>query len=189
MQLDLPAGDADLFDDQAQQALALLEVERVDAGGGLLGEAGDALAQAVADGELVAPGGERGLLGLELRVADVDVGGAAVEFGHVDVSGLVEVGDASALGGGLVDAAREAGELGGQQLVVGRGLAADDRALGGEQDVGAQQDVADLGEHEGVEFVGADAPLGAALVGSAGAQRVVVVAAVVAVAAGAVVGA
>jgi hypothetical protein len=177
-----------LFDDEPEQALALVEVERVDAGGGLVGEVADALAQAVADGEFVALGRQRGLLLLELGAAGVDFAGAAVEFGYVDVAGLVEIGDAASLGGGFVNAAREAGELGGEDFVVGCGLAADEGALGGQQDVGAQQDVADLGEHEGVELVGADAPRGATLVGTAGRERVAV-AAVVAVAAGAVVGA
>ena len=43
-QLDLPAVDADLLDDQAQQSLTLIEVERVDLVGGVFGEVGDPLA-------------------------------------------------------------------------------------------------------------------------------------------------
>ena len=36
--LDLPAGDFDLFDDEAEQALAAVEVESVDPGCGRCGE-------------------------------------------------------------------------------------------------------------------------------------------------------
>ena len=182
----MPALDAYLLDDQAEQSLALVEVERVDPVCGLLGEVGDALAEAVADGEFVTLGCELGLLGLELAAAAVEFGCSTVEFGHVDVTGLVEVGDPSALGGCLVHAAGEAGELSVEDLVVRRGLLGDECAFAGEQHVGAQQDVADLREHERVEFVGADPPLGAALIDSACAQRVVVVTAVVPVLAGAV---
>jgi hypothetical protein len=121
--------------------LALVEVERVDPVGGLVREAGDAAAEAVVEGELVALGGELGLLGLELVASAVDFGGSSVEFFHVDVAGLVEVGDPSPLGGGFVDAAGESVELGVQDFVVGGGLAADDCLLTGEQHVGAQQDL------------------------------------------------
>ena len=133
----MPALDADLLDDQAEQSLALVEVERVDSVGGLLGEVGDALAEAVADGELVALGCELGLLGLELAAATVELGCSTVEFEHVDVTGLVEVGDPSALGGCLFDAAGEAGELGVEDLVVRGRLPGDECAFAGEQDVGA----------------------------------------------------
>jgi len=184
-EFDLPAVHADLLDGQAQQSLTLVEVERVDPVGGLLGEVGDPLAQAVADGELVSLGGQFGLLGLKLPAAGVDLGCPAVELFHVDVAGLVEVGDPAAFGGGFLDAAGEARELGVEDFVVRRGLAGDERLLAGEQHVGAQQDLAHLVEHERVELGGADHPFGAALVGSAGLDRVVVGAAVVAVLPGA----
>ena len=86
----------------------------------------------------------------------VDFGGSSVEFFHLDVAGLVEVGDPAALGGGFLDAAGEAVELGVEDFVVGGGLAGDERLLAGEQHVGAQQDLAYLVEHERVELVGAD---------------------------------
>ena len=115
--------------------MALVEVERVDPVGGLGGEAGDALAQLVADRELVALGGELGLLGLlgfELVAAGVDLGRSAVELFHVDVPGLVEVGDPAALGGGFLDAAREACELDVEELVVGGRFAGRECSLAGE---------------------------------------------------------
>jgi hypothetical protein len=59
-----------------------------------VGQAGDAAAEAVVEGEFV-------------------------EFFHVDVAGLVEVGDPSPLGGDFLDAAGEAVELGVEDFVVG----------------------------------------------------------------------
>ena len=44
MDLDVPAGDADLLDDEAQQALAAVEIEFVERGEDAFGEAGDAAA-------------------------------------------------------------------------------------------------------------------------------------------------
>ena len=137
----------------------------------------------------MALGFEFGLLCLEVSAAGVDVAGSSVEFFHVDVAGLVEVGEAASLGGGLFDAALESVELGGEQLVVGGRLAGDERPLAGDEHVGAQQDLAHLVEHERVELVSADHLLGAALAGPAGLDRVVVCAAVVAVLARAAVGA
>ena len=58
MDLDLPAGDAHVVDDKAQQLLALLEVEFVDAEGCSTSEVADSLLEAVIDGELLALGDE-----------------------------------------------------------------------------------------------------------------------------------
>jgi hypothetical protein len=79
------------------------------------------------------------------------------------------------LGGGLVHATGETGELGREDLVVRGRLLGDGCAFAGDQHVGAEQDVADLREHERVEFVGADPPLDAALIDSACTQCVVAV--------------
>ena len=49
--LDVPAGDLDIFDEQPQEVLALGGVELVDDGGHAGGEALDALAEPVAAGE------------------------------------------------------------------------------------------------------------------------------------------
>ena len=49
--LDVPAADPDLLDHQAQQLLALGEVEAVEGGEDPLGEGADALAQPVVLGE------------------------------------------------------------------------------------------------------------------------------------------
>jgi D-serine deaminase-like pyridoxal phosphate-dependent protein len=53
--VDLPAGDTDLLDNQAHEALAAVEVEAVDAVCGLGGEGVDAAAQPVVVRELTAP--------------------------------------------------------------------------------------------------------------------------------------
>ncbi len=85
------------------------------------------------------------------------------------------------LGAGGVELAVQPGELGGEQFVVGGGCADGDGLLAGEQQGRVEQRGADLGEDEVVEGVGADVAFGAAAVLPAGAQRVVVVAVVVAV--------
>ncbi len=85
------------------------------------------------------------------------------------------------LGFGAVDLTLESGELGGEKIVVGRWLAAHNGGLAGSEELGAQQRLADLVEHEGVEFVGPDLPFSAAPFRSACSQPVVIGAAVVVV--------
>ena len=179
--LDVPAGDLDVFDEQPKQVLALGGVELVDDGADAGGEACYALAEPVSAGEVGALSGEAGAFVLEFALACGDRGGAALQFGHVDERGLVEVDQPAVLAAGCVEFAVEAGELGGEQLVVrGRGVHRDG-VLAGQQQAGVEQGGADLGEDELVEGVGADVAFGAAAVLAAGAQRVVVVAVVVAV--------
>ena len=70
--------------------------------------------------------------------------------------------------------------MGGEQLVVGRrSLFGQDRFTGGEQ-VGSGEQLAYLVEHEGIEFVGSDAPFGAATVRATGTPRIAMRAEVVA---------
>ena len=52
MDLDLLARDPDVLDDEAEQALTLVEVQAVERLGHALGEAGQALAEPVALSEL-----------------------------------------------------------------------------------------------------------------------------------------
>ena len=181
MDLDLLARDADVLDDEAEQALALVNVEAVERLGHALGEAGQALAEPVALGEPAPFGGKTGLLVGELLAAGVDLSGPPPDLGEVQQPSLVEVDQPAAFGLGGVELALQAGELGAKQLVVGGGLAGGDGGLAGSQHRRAQQRGADLVEHEGVELVGADVALGAAVVFAAGAQGVVVAAVVVAV--------
>jgi hypothetical protein len=58
VELDVPALDADVFEDETEQLLAAVEVEGVDAVQGAVREVGDAGAQAVAGGELALAGDE-----------------------------------------------------------------------------------------------------------------------------------
>ncbi|HVA75810.1 MAG TPA: hypothetical protein VNF71_14725 [Acidimicrobiales bacterium] len=68
MDLYLPAEDADFFDDQAQEALALLEVELVEAVGDACGEVAYTAEELVMAGELLVAGLKLLSLGLETRV-------------------------------------------------------------------------------------------------------------------------
>jgi len=100
--LDVPAADPDLLDHQAQQLLALLEVEAVEGGEDLLGEGADPVAQPVVGGERVALVGERLALFGDDAAASVEFLDAALQFDQVDQPGLVAVDQATAFGlGGL----------------------------------------------------------------------------------------
>jgi hypothetical protein len=103
--LDVPAGDPDVFDEQAQQLLFLGVVEGVDdsmdAGGGVM-HTGSELVVASERRSFV---GEAGSLVLQLFSAGGDFGGAALHFGELDKPALVEVDEAAPFGVGGVDLA------------------------------------------------------------------------------------
>jgi hypothetical protein len=119
--LDLPAGDLDVFDEQPQQFLPLGGVELVDDGGHAGCEVLDAVAEPVAAGEVGALGGEAGAFVLQFALPRGDRGGAALQPGHVDQPGLVEVDQPVVLAAGGFEFAVQAGQFGGEQLVVGDG--------------------------------------------------------------------
>src|SRR4029077_10214707 len=148
-------------------------VELVDDGGHPGGEVLDAVAEPVAAGQVGALGGQAGPLVLQLALAGGDPGGAALQFGHVDQPGLVEVDQPAVFTAGGAGPAVQAGELGGEQLGVGGGGVPRDGLLPGQQQGGVEQGGADLAEDEFVEGVGADVAFGAAPVVAAGADRVV----------------
>jgi hypothetical protein len=77
----------------------------MDAGG----EAFDAVAEPVAAGEVGALGGEAGALVLEFALPGGDRSGAALQFGHVDQAGLVEVDEPAVLAAGGLEFAVQAG--------------------------------------------------------------------------------
>jgi len=172
--------DADVFEHEAQQLLAAVEVEGVDAVQRALGEVGDAQVQAVAGGELALAGGEGLVFLLQAVSADVDLVAASFHLGVVDHAGLVEVSDPPSFGAGVLESALQAGQLGAEQLVGGGWGVGCDRGLSGGDQVRAGEQLAYLVEDEGVQFVGAYAPFGAAVLGSAGAPGVAVRAEVVA---------
>src|SRR6266487_3724465 len=87
--LDLPAGDVDVFDQQAQQLLSLWAVELVYYLADLLREVGDAAAEQVPAGECGALGGEGVAFGLQVALPGGDFAGAAVQFGQVGAQRVV----------------------------------------------------------------------------------------------------
>ena len=115
----MPAGDADVFDEQAQQLLFLGVVEGVDDGVDAGGEVVHAAAELVVTGERGSFVGEAGSLVLQLFSAGGDFGGAALHFGEFDEPALVEVDEAAPFGVGGLDLAVQPGQFGGQEFVVG----------------------------------------------------------------------
>ena len=100
--LDVAAADPDLLDHQAQQLLALGEVEAVERGEDPLGERADALPQPVVLGEGVVLVGQGVALLGDGVPAGVEFLDAALQFDQVDQPGLVAVDQATAFGlGGL----------------------------------------------------------------------------------------
>jgi hypothetical protein len=67
------------------------------------------VAEPVAAGEVGALAGEAGAFMLEFVLAGGDRGGAALQFGHVDQAGLVEVDEPAVLAAGGVELAVQAG--------------------------------------------------------------------------------
>jgi hypothetical protein len=103
--LDVPAGDANVFDVEAQQLLFFGVVEGVDDGvdaGGEVVHAGSELIVAGEGGTFVS---EAGSVVLQLFSACGDLGGAARHFGEIYQAGLVEVDEAAPFGVGGVDLA------------------------------------------------------------------------------------
>ena len=79
--LDVPTGDVDFFDDEAEQGLFLVEVEGVDHLQDPAGGVTDAVAQLVVAGELLALRGEGVAALFEVVAAVLDLGGAALQLG------------------------------------------------------------------------------------------------------------
>lgn len=126
LDLDVPAGDTDFLDEEAEQGLYLVEVESVDAGADALGEVVDAAAYLAL--------GDQGVSALvEAAAAVLDLGVAPLELGEVDESGLVEVDQSAVLGLGGVLSAGQSGELGVEQFIVGCGLEHSDGLLARKQ--------------------------------------------------------
>ena len=135
--LDVPAGDANLVDDEAQQLLALIEVEAVEGCGGSFGERADALSKSVVLGEFGALLGEGLALAVDGGASGVEFLGSALHLDEFDEPGLVEVDETVAFGQGGVGPAVEARQLCGEQFVVGCRGAGGDGLLAGEQHLGA----------------------------------------------------
>ena len=103
--LDVPSGDPDVFDEEAQQLLFLGVVEGVDDGVDAGGKVVHAAAELVVAGQRGSFVGEAGSLVLQLFSAAGDLGGAALHFGQFDEPALVEVDETAPFGIGGVDLA------------------------------------------------------------------------------------
>jgi hypothetical protein len=162
--------------------LALVEVQAVEGGDCPLGERTDPLAQAVVLGERIPLLGKGLVLLGDAASPAIEFLGPALQLHELDQPGLVEVDQPAALGLGGLGPALQAGELGGEQLVVGCRRSGGDRAFAGQQHLGTQQRLAHLVKDEAIQRVGANVALGAAVLLTPGPQRVVVAAVVVAMA-------
>ena len=80
----MPAGDVDVFDDEAEQGLFLVEVEGVDHGQDAGGEVAHAAAELVVASELLALRGEGVAAWCEVVAAVLDLGGAALQLGQLE---------------------------------------------------------------------------------------------------------
>src|SRR6478609_6572160 len=92
----------------------------------------------------------------EIGAAVFETARAALHLGEGEQSGLVEVGEASALVVGRGDLAVEAAQFGGQEFVVGSGGASGHGLLTGQEVVRVQQGGAQSVEDVGVQLIGAD---------------------------------
>jgi len=130
--LDVPAGDANLVDDEADQLLALIEVEPVERGSGSFGERADALTEPVVLGERAALFGEGLSLAVDGGPPAVEFLGSALQLDQLYQPGLIEVDETVAFGLGGVGLAVEAVQLGAEEFVVGCGGAGGDGVLAGQ---------------------------------------------------------
>jgi hypothetical protein len=110
----VPAGDLNVFDEKPEQLLFLGVVKVVDDGADAGGEVLDAAADLVVFGEVGALGGEAVAFCGEVFLPGGDGGGAALELGHVDQAGLVEVDQPVVFGAGCVELSVQPGEFGGE---------------------------------------------------------------------------
>ena len=117
--LDVPAGDADVFDEKAQQLLFLGVIEGVDDGVDAGGKVTHASAELIVTGQRGSFLGEAGSLVLQRFLAGSDFGGTLLQFGEFDEPALVEVDEAAPLGVGGVDLAVQPGQFGAEEFIVG----------------------------------------------------------------------
>jgi len=128
--------DAHLFDDETQEALTLLEVERIYAIHNAFAEVRDSVAQKVVFGELTALSREALTLVMQLVATTLNLLGAALQLDEIDEPSLIEVHHPSPLVRGPLKLAFETLELRAEELIVRSGLTRGNRVLAREQHVG-----------------------------------------------------
>ena len=143
----MPAGDSDLFDDQADESLAAGEVEFVDAVGDgawrirrrACGAGCSVVSSRSFDDELVT-------LAPEIRVRrEVSCIVPLAQLAELDESRLVDVDAGADVPAPLSSSWRpQAGELSGEDLVVGNGFAADEGGFAGGEQLGPEHRFSDL---------------------------------------------
>ena len=175
----MPAGDAHFLDHEAEELLALLEVEPGESGEDPLREGRDAVMQTVLLGQGSALFDQGGALVLEGLPSGIQFLGPPLELQELDETCLVQIDEPTAFRVSGVHLAIESGELCGEKLVVGRRGGRGDGPLARQQDLRTLEHRTHLFEDEGIEGVRADVPFGAAPVLAAGPQRVVIPAVVV----------
>jgi hypothetical protein len=159
--------------------LSVGEFQIVESGADVFGECPDSVAESVVLGECVAFFCERMLFGVEFLASTVEFFGSALKLDEVDHPGLIEIDEAVVFALGGFGSPAETGELSGEELIVGSRGPGGDCVLAGEEDLWAQQGVADLFEDVSVQGVGTDVAFPAAAVLTAGSERVVIAAVVV----------
>ena len=96
MDLHVPPGDADFFDEKSEELLFFFGSEVVDHGGHSAGESMDAAADLVVAAEFSALRREVIATGRELCAAVFDIAGAALHLGERKQAGPVEIGEVAA---------------------------------------------------------------------------------------------
>lgn len=111
--LDPPALHSHVFEDEAQQLLAAVKVQPLDAGEHPLGEVADALGESRLLTQLGVVSDEGEALLVQPAATGVEFTGPAFHLIAVDHRGLVEVGHSAPLGVSALQPAPEPSQLGG----------------------------------------------------------------------------
>jgi hypothetical protein len=108
-----------MVDDKAQELLALMETELVDADGRSVGEVADSLLEAVVERELLALADQLVALVGQRAVADVDVSCSPLYLVELKQTGLIQIGESPPLGSIGIEPAGQSIQFGAQELIVG----------------------------------------------------------------------
>ncbi|MEE9279756.1 MAG: hypothetical protein V3V67_06240 [Myxococcota bacterium] len=179
--LDLPALYSNLLNNEAEQLLALLEVQGVDRGLDLVCERTDPLTDPVLLGELLPLRDEGFALLPKGTAASLHLFRSALQFHELEQAGLIEVDEPAAFRFGGFGLAIQSSELGSKELIVRRLLAHRHRHFSCQEHVWIKQSGADLIEDECIELVRSDVAFRTASVLTSRLEWVVVAAVVVAV--------